>query len=116
VLAVVDEEVGLGALRQRVLARVRVRRPLRHRPSLSAAAGIKRRAAFKARPLGGRGGTQAEAVEMGRPLRLEVGSEPSPPGMERSGGASRERGGGGKRGGEVDWWTMRKRALNRRTG
>jgi len=32
VLAVVDEEVGLGPLRQRVLARVRVRRPLRHRP------------------------------------------------------------------------------------
>jgi hypothetical protein len=43
VLAVVDEEVGLGALRQCVLAGVRVRRPLRHRPSLSAAAaGIKR--------------------------------------------------------------------------
>lgn len=30
VLAVVDEEVGLGALRQRVLARVRVRSTLRH--------------------------------------------------------------------------------------
>ena len=34
VLAVVDEEVGLGALRQRVLARVRVGRPLRHPLSL----------------------------------------------------------------------------------
>jgi hypothetical protein len=30
VLAVVDEEFGLRALRQRVLARVRVGRPLRH--------------------------------------------------------------------------------------
>jgi hypothetical protein len=30
VLAVVDKEVGFGALRQRVLAGVRVRRPLRH--------------------------------------------------------------------------------------
>jgi len=59
---------------------------------------------------------------MGRPLRLKEGSKPSPSGIERSGGASRGRGGGGKRrrggggGGEVDWWTMRKRALNRHTG
>jgi hypothetical protein len=55
VLAIVDEEVGLGALRQRVLARVRVRRPLRHRSFLSAAAaGTERRVAFKikARPYG----------------------------------------------------------------
>lgn len=36
-LAVVDEEVGLGALRQRVLARVRVGRPLRHLASRSLA-------------------------------------------------------------------------------
>lgn len=33
-LAIVDEEVGLGALRQRVFARVGVRRPLRHLLSL----------------------------------------------------------------------------------
>jgi hypothetical protein len=38
VLAIVDEEVGLGALRQRVLARVRVRRPLRHRSESATAA------------------------------------------------------------------------------
>jgi hypothetical protein len=37
VLAVVDEEFGLRALRQRVLARVRVGRPLRHPLSLSLA-------------------------------------------------------------------------------
>lgn len=36
-LAVVDEEVGLGALRQRILARVRVGRPLGHLPSRSLA-------------------------------------------------------------------------------
>lgn len=36
VLAVVDEEVGLGPLRQGVLAGVRVRRPLRHPPLRSA--------------------------------------------------------------------------------
>ena len=35
VLAVVDEEVGLWALRQRVLARVCVGRPLRHPPARS---------------------------------------------------------------------------------
>ena len=61
----------------------------------------------------GGGGTQARDV--GRPLRLKEGSEPSPSGIERSGDASRGRGGGGG-GGEVDWWTMRKRALNRHTG
>jgi hypothetical protein len=37
VLAVVDEEVGLRALRQRVLARVGVGRPLRHPLSRAAA-------------------------------------------------------------------------------
>ena len=71
-LAVVDEEVGLGALRQCILARVRVRRPLRHRPSLSAAAGIERRG-FQGQALGGRGGIQAETIERRRhQQRLEV--------------------------------------------
>lgn len=47
-LAVVDEEVGLGSLRQRVLARVRVRRPLRHPPPLSSAARIRRQGKWPA--------------------------------------------------------------------
>jgi hypothetical protein len=49
-----------------------VRRPLRHRPSLSAAAGIKRRG-FQGQALGGsgQGGIQAEPIERRRRQRLE---------------------------------------------
>lgn len=69
VLAVVDEEVGLGALRQCVLARVRVRRPLRHRARLplvsAAAAGIKRRG-FQGQANVGKGDIWAEAIERRR--------------------------------------------------
>lgn len=66
-LAVVDEEVGLGALRQRVLARVRVGRPLRHLPSRSLGrCGRRRTGAASGRgAVGGLSGTavQAEAIE-----------------------------------------------------
>lgn len=83
VLAVVDEEVGLGALRQCVLARVRVRRPLRHRPPPSPPPPPppgSRSEAFKSGPYGEGGiDIQAEPIELtaARTAGGE-GSEPSP--------------------------------------
>lgn len=96
VLAVVDEEVGLGALRQCVLARVRVRRPLRHRARLplvsaaAAAAGIKRRG-FQGQANVGEGGylggdnSAAAAAAAARPTAEESEREEE----ESSGGRRR---------------------------
>lgn len=69
-LAVVDEEVGLGALRQRVLARVRVGRPLGHLPPRSLARLLRsaaNRSGVRAWGVGGLSGTaaRAEAIEQG---------------------------------------------------